>query len=303
MELIATAESVDQAKALVDAGIHTLYIGEDTFGLRLPTSFSREDIQEITQYAHAQQKYVCVAVNAIMHNDRIKKVQDYLAFLENIGVDAITVGDPGVIHLLQKNQMTLPYIYDAQTLVTSANQINFWAKRGATGAVLARELTYEELTLIGEQATVPVEMLVYGATCIHQSKRPVVGNYFNFIENEKPEEKQLYLSEPKKPESHYPIYEDINGTHIFASNDINLMPFLDQLAESGLKRWKLDGLFTRGDQFVEIARLFVEAADMIDKGMWTAEKMEALNAQLVALHPTERGLDEGFFLKDPADVK
>lgn len=80
-----------------------------------------------------------------MHNDRIKTVIPYLKELEKITVDEITVGDPGVIHLMKKNDIKLSYIYDAQTMVTSANQINFWVKRGAKGAVLAREIPYEEL--------------------------------------------------------------------------------------------------------------------------------------------------------------
>ena len=39
IELIATAESVEQAVELLATGVDTLYIGEETFGLRLPVSF------------------------------------------------------------------------------------------------------------------------------------------------------------------------------------------------------------------------------------------------------------------------
>lgn len=303
IELIATAESIDQAKALVRTGVDTLYIGEDEFGLRLPASFSQQEIEEITKFAHTKQKQVCVAVNAIMHNDRIKKVIPYVQFLQQIGVDSITVGDPGVIHLLKQNDIKIPYIYDAHTLVTSANQVNFWAKRGATKAVLARELTFEELKIIASEVTIPIEILVYGATCIHQSKRPLVKNYFNFTEQHEQETKDLFISEVKKPDTHYSIYEDMNGTHVFATDDINLMPHLESLVHAGITQWKLDGIFTKGNHFVEIARLFVEAKTALQQGNWTNKVMEHLNSQLIDLHPNERTLSEGFFLKDPEDVK
>ncbi len=55
-ELVATAESVKQAEQLVDAGIDKLYIGEDDFGLRLPASFTTEEIAEITEIAHNKGK-------------------------------------------------------------------------------------------------------------------------------------------------------------------------------------------------------------------------------------------------------
>ncbi|MBU5584790.1 U32 family peptidase, partial [Enterococcus sp. S181_ASV_20] len=74
----------------------------------------------------------------------------------------------------------LPYIYDAETLVTNARQINFWQKKGAVGAVLAREVPFEEMQRLSQHVEVPVEVLVYGATCIHQSKRPLLDNYFNY---------------------------------------------------------------------------------------------------------------------------
>lgn len=304
IELIATAESIGQAGKLLDAGIDTLYIGEDEFGLRLPASFTREEQQQIIRLAHQAGRKVTVAVNGLMHNDRIGTVVPYLQFLEQAGADAVTVGDPGVIHLMKQHGITLPYIYDAQTMVTSANQVNFWAKRGAVGAVLARELTQEELALISEQTTVPVEVLVYGATCIHQSKRPLVHNYFNYVGDEKsPQERSLFLSEPKKEDTHYSIYEDRNGTHIFATNDVDLLPHLGTLKQAGITQWKLDGLYTKGDRFIEIASLFMEAKAAVENGTWNAELAAVIDAQVHSLHPAGRSLDEGFFVKNPEDIQ
>lgn len=305
VQIIATAESVDQAEKLLACGVDQLYIGNDDFGLRLPTSFSNEEIETITKMAHEQGKKVIVAVNAIMHNEHIEKIAPFLAFLKKTNVDAITLGDPGVIQVMKKEGVELPFIYDAHTLVTSARQINFWVKRGAIGAVLARELTWVELQQIREQTDVPLEILVYGATCIHQSKRPLVTNYFNFVGKnvDTSKERGLFIAEPKNKETHYSIYEDKHGTHIFATDDVNLMPYLDDLYEVGLNHWKLDGIFTKGEAFVEIAKLFVEAKEALMNGTWTDELKQSLNERLQELHPVERSLSEGFFTKDPSEVQ
>ncbi|MDA3128473.1 U32 family peptidase [Aliibacillus thermotolerans] len=305
IKIIATAASAEQGKALLEVGVDMLYVGEDAFGLRLPTSFSRAEIETMVEIAHSQNKKVVVAVNALMHNDRIEKVVSYLQFLEKCRVDAITVGDPGVIHLLKKHNLNIPFIYDAQTIVTSAKQINFWAKRGATGAVLARELTYEELEAIGAQTTVPLEILVYGATCIHQSLRPLASNYLQYTNQDvSPSKKRgLYITEKNDPDSRYSIYEDINGTHIFASYDVNLLTQLDKVMEANLHHWKLDGLFTKGDDFVQIARLFVEAKNALLEKRWSADYMQQLNEKLHEYHPKDRPLDEGFFVKDPTEIE
>lgn len=305
VQIIATAESMKQAEQLLQAGIDQLYIGNDDFGLRLPYSFSKEEIETIVKLAHDQNKKVIVAVNGLMHNEHIRKITPYLQFLEMINVDAITLGDPGVLQIMKKENIHLPYIYDAQTLVTNARQINFWVKRGAQGAVLARELTWTELKQIKQQVEVPLEVLVYGATCIHHSKRPLVKNYFNFIEKDDNTSKDrgLFLSEAKRAETQYSIYEDQNGTHIFASDDVNLFPYLDDLYDVGLTHWKLDGIFTKGDSFVKISKLFVKAKGALLNGTFTNELKKELNKQLNQLHPTKRTLSEGFFSKDPSEVQ
>ncbi len=303
IELIATAESMGQAEKLCGI-VDTLYIGEDEFGLRLPVSYSRTEQRELIALAHAAGRKVTVAVNALLHNDRIKTVVPYFHFLEEIGADAVVVGDPGAILLMKQHDIRLPIIYDAQTMVTSANHVNFWAKRGAAGAVLARELTEEELVAISRQATVPVEVLVYGATCIHQSKRPLVQNYFNYVgQAAAGQDRGLFLSEPKKEDTHYSIFEDRNGTHIFATNDVSLAGQLDVLAQGGLTRWKLDGLYTKGDAFVEVAKQFEESRRLIESGEWTADAATRIQQRIQALHPAGRGLDEGFFVKHAEDIQ
>src|SRR5699024_3459663 len=298
IEMIATAESAEQGEALLEAGVDTLYIGNEAFGLRLPTSFSMKELTQITELAHAKDKKVTVAVNALMHNEDIENIIPYLKKLHEFKVDKITVGDPGVIHLLKKESIDLPFVFDAQTMVTSARQVNFWAKRGAVGAVLARELTFVELQQINNQVHIPIEVLVYGATCIHHSKRPLVENYFNFTKQNESAAKSrdLFLSEPKKTDTHYSVYEDAHGTHIFATDDINLAPYAKELADAGLTEWKLDGIYARGDDFVNIARQFAELKNAIAKGEWTPELGQAINEKIIELHPAKRTLNEGFFL-------
>ncbi|MGX7031371.1 peptidase U32 family protein [Vagococcus zengguangii] len=306
IHLTATVESLEQAKQLLEAGVDTLYFGGGTYGLRLPHNFSLEEQRQLVELAHTYGKRAVVAVNAIMHPEKMLEIKDYLDFLQEIKVDAITVGDTGVIHVLRRDGYNLPFIYDGHTMVTSARQMNFWAKRGAIGSVVAREVPYLELCEMKDKLIGFGEILVYGASCIHQSKRPLVENYLNFVETpeqDKSKESNLFLSEPRKGGTHYSIYEDEHGTHIFANNDVNLMVQLDALAAIDFHEWKLEGIYTPGETFVEIAKLFIEARDLLVSGQWTVEKGLELNEKVKVLHPEERDLDSGFFLMSPEEVK
>lgn len=305
IEIIATADSLTQADALLKTAVDTVYIGEETFGLRLPHSFSRAEQQELVEKAHQAGKKVYIAVNGIMHPEKMKLIPEYLDFLETIMPDQIVVGDPGIIYLLRKRKSPLAFSYDGATLVTNARQINFWHKKGAVGAVLAREVPFGEMRELIQHVEVPVEVLVYGATCIHHSKRPLLQNYYNFTQmNErKDRERDLFVSEPRKPETHYSIYEDSHGTHVFANNDVDLMLELSELSEAGFTTWKLDGLYTPGANFVAIAELFAKARTALSDGTWDQATAEAYQQQLTALHPENRGLDSGFYHIDPHAIK
>ena len=308
IQISATAESVQQARQLMDSGIDNIYIGDKRYGLRLPASFTLAEMQEIIELAHAKKKTVTIALNAIFHKDKMSELPAYLHQLEQLQPDYLEIGDTGVLYLLKQEQIQIPFIMNNQMLMTNAKQINFWGKKGAVGAVLGREVPFEEMIPLSAGIEQPLfaEILVYGATCIHQSLRPLVTNYYNFItpaNNDTSYERGLFISEPNDPETHYSIFEDEHGTHIFANNDLNLMNELDKLHTYNYDHWKLDGLYTKGDKFVEIAKLFVQAKEALEAGDWSANKAALLSQQVEQLHPVERGLDDGFFHYSADDVK
>jgi len=303
--ITATAQSIPQVKSLLAVGVDYLYVGDKNFGLRLAQAFTMEELKEIVAYAHEKKKEVIVAVNALMSVEMMQKILAYLFFLEKIGVNFITVADAGVIYVLERERINLPYIYDSSVFVTSSRQVNFWAKRGAVGAVLARELTENEMELESGNFQIPVEVLVYGPTVIQHSKRKLLSNYFKFTKTEEVtgKDRSWLISDPQDEKTHYSIYEDQHGTHIFANNDLNLMLELNKLSSWGYRNWKLDGLYTPENNFIKIAELFVNARELILGGGWDLSQAILLDEKLRHAHPSNRGLDQGFFALCSEDIR
>lgn len=305
IKLIATAESVEQGTALLEAGVDRLIIGESEYGLRLPKTMTFEEMGELIDIAHQQDKEVVIAANAILHNDKINRARDYLQAVRAIHPDLLMVGDTGLIQIMKEPSYAFPYIYDAGVLVTSPGQVNFWAQFGAVGALVAREVPLVELRDMAPESNIPLMVQVYGATCIHQSGRPLLENYYNYVEKDTQDLKheELFLSEPRKKETHYSIFQDSHGTHIYASDDLNLLPHLNTLKEIGIQEWYMDGIYTRGEAFVQIAQIFNQARKAIENKRWTEELAEELSAQVVRLHPENRELSTGFFFYDRETVQ
>ncbi len=90
-------------------------------------------------------------------------------------------------------------------------------EKGAVGAILTREVPFEEMKAMEEKLDIPVEILVM-VTCIHQSKRPLLqANYYNYTKQDEQKivKEGLLSRNPKRRETHYSIYEDSHGITYF----------------------------------------------------------------------------------------
>ena len=62
------------------------------------------------EYVHRYGRRVYVALNIFAHNQDFEGVEDYVRFLEDIGVDAVIVSDPGMLSLVKEVAPTWKYI-------------------------------------------------------------------------------------------------------------------------------------------------------------------------------------------------
>ena len=303
-ELLVTPQSAEHVAALIEAGADAFMIGEQQFGLRLAGDFTVAEVEEATNMIHAAGKKVYVAVNAIFHNDRLDALDVYLQEMQRIGVDALVFGDPAVVMAVRELGITIPLHWSPETIATNWFQVNYWAERGSTRAVLARELSMDEVIEIKEHAKAQIEVQVHGMTCMFQSKRSLLGNYFLYrdqameIENRK-ENKNMFLHD-KERKNKYPIYEDANGTHIFSPNDMCVIDELTELFEANIDSLKIDGILQTAEYVNTVTSLYRQAIDAyFDQGEDAYEDMkDDLFAQIEDIQPSLRPLDTGFIFKE-----
>ena len=303
-ELLVTPQSVEHVKALLEAGADAFVIGEQKFGLRLAGDFTVAQVEEATKLIHDAGKKVYVAVNAIFHNDRLDALDDYLKEMQRIGVDALIFGDPAVIVAVRELGVTIPLHWSPETIATNWFQVNYWGERGSKRAVLARELSVDEVIEIKENTKHEIEVQVHGMTCMFQSKRSLLGNYFLYrdeameIENRK-DNKNMFLHD-KERKNKYPIYEDMNGTHIFSPNDMCIIEELNDLFEAGIDSMKIDGVLQSFDYVVKVTSLYRQAIDAyFDQGEDAYDEIKSeLFEQVEAIQPALRPLDTGFIFKE-----
>lgn len=303
-ELLVTPHNVEHVAQLIEAGADAFVIGEQKFGLRLAGEFTVADIEKSVEIAHAAGKKVYVAVNALFHNERLDDLYAYMQEMERIAPDALLFGDPAVVMAVRELNITVPLHWSPETIATNWFQVNYWAERGAKRTVLARELSMEEVMEIKEHAKAEIEVQVHGMTCMFQSKRSLLGNYFLYrdqameIENRK-ENKNMFLHD-KERKNKYPIYEDINGTHIFSPNDMCIIDELTELFEAEIDALKFDAILQTPEYTVKVTNLYRQAIDAyFDQGEDAYENIKGeLLEKIEEIQPALRPLDTGFIFKE-----
>lgn len=301
-ELLVTPKSLSHISDLIEAGADAFVIGEQQFGLRLAGEFNREDLKVAIELIHEHGKKAYVAVNGIFHNEHLDAVEDYMKYLHEVAPDAILFGDPAIVMYERELGNTIPLQWNQETLVTNHFQVNYWGARGANRAVLARELSLDEVLNIKENSNVAIEVQVHGMTCMFQSKRSLLGNYFMYqdkvmkIENREIKDAMLLYDEERN--NKYPIFEDKNGTHIMSPNDICVIEELEELIEAGIDSFKIDGVLHSEEYITTVTAAYRKALDLYEEDVEAYEDAKFdLVDMIEEIQPEHRPLDQGFLFK------
>ncbi len=302
-ELLVTPACIEDIEPLINAGATAFIIGEQRYGLRLAGEFNRKEIVQAVEIAHAYDAKIYVAMNALFHNEKVEELADYVAFLRESSVDAIVFGDPAVLMTVREVAPEMKLHWNTETTATNWYTCNYWGRKGAKRAVLARELNMDAIVEIKENAEVEIEVQVHGMMCMFQSRRSLVGNYFEYqgnvmeIENRK-KEKDMILYD-KERDNKYPIFEDENGTHIMSPNDVCIIDELEEMMDAGVDSFKIEGILKSAEYLLKVTKIYRKAIDLfVDNRAEYEDIRDDLLEQLEELQPINRPLDTGFYFKE-----
>ncbi len=307
-ELLAPVGDIERLKAAIRFGADAVYLGGTMFGMRsAPENFDSEQLEEAVACAHTAGVNVYLTVNVLPRNRELNLLPQFLDHAAQCGVDAFIISDLGVLDYAKR--------YAPQTEIhisTQAGIVNFAAaeafyRLGAKRAVLARELSLEEIRTIRKNipSDMELECFVHGAMCVSFSGRCLLSNYLvgrdsNRGDCAQPCRWNYSLVEEKRPGQFFPIEDRDGGTFILNAKDLCMIDHLPELIDAGIDSFKIEGR-AKSEYYVAVI---------------TNAYRQAIDGYLAAPSPTYRPaqwiLDEvqkvsyrdyctGFFFGDPKD--
>lgn len=169
-ELLAPAGSLEAFHAAMDYGADAVYLGLKKFSARdNAVNFTFDELNQAVGYAHANGRKVYVAVNTIVQEAEWPEVIECLAYCERIGVDAIILQDMGVMRAVREQFPRLNWHASTQMLIHNPQGARWAERNGFERAILARELTLDEIKAIKRSTDIELEVFVHGSLCYSYS--------------------------------------------------------------------------------------------------------------------------------------
>ena len=250
IELLAPAGNFTKLKTAYYFGADAAYIGGKEFSLRsFADNFTREELKNAVDFAHSLNKKVYVTANIFAKNDDFSALCDYFCYLQEIGVDAAIISDNGVFYAARRYAPKLQVHISTQANLTNKYAVKFWRDQGASRAILARELSLEEIEEIHYFVPdIELEAFVHGAMCISYSGRCLLSDYLAFRPSNRGEcvqacrwNYQIRKSDALSDSGWLDFEEDERGTYILNSKDLNMSAHLKELERAGVCSFKIEG--------------------------------------------------------------
>ncbi|MEF9991122.1 MAG: peptidase U32 family protein [Romboutsia sp.] len=302
IELLAPAGDLEKLKEVIASGADAVYIGGEIFGTKSSINyFSKENMIEGVKFAHERGKKVYVYVNVIPHNEDFMNLDEYLLELKECDVDAVVIGDPGVLGEVQRVLPDIEIYLSDQANTTNYVTAKFWYNQGIKRVALSKELSLDEIAQIRAKTPLDLELeaFVHGEMCISYSGRCLISNFLKGKEAKDADNLDMFkysLVEEKRPGEYYPVYEDKGGTFLFNSKDLCMVEHIEDVIKSGLTTLKIEGRMKSKGHISTIVKIYREA---IDKFYEDPQNYEVNHMWLEEIKKnTHREYTTGFYLDE-----
>jgi collagenase-like PrtC family protease len=256
IELLAPAKNLVCGRAAIAHGADAIYIGGPKFGAREDAGNSLQDIEKLVAEAQVFGIKVYVALNTILYDSELEDARLQIKNLYEIGVDALIIQDMGI---LEMDLPPIPLHASTQLHNYLPEQIKFLEAVHFKRAVLARELSLDQIREIRSQTSIELEAFIHGSLCVSFSGRcylshAIGGRSANRGACAQPCRKRYTLYDAERKV----IAAD---QHLLSLKDLNHSNSIRELAEAGIQSFKIEGRLKEADYVKNITAFYRKKID------------------------------------------
>ena len=267
MELLAPCGSPDSLEAALRCGADAVYFGVETFNARQNAeNFSEQTLSEVVGQCHLRGVQVHLTLNTLVSDTELPRAMELVRRACEAGVDALIVQDLGLASCIRKAAPDMALHASTQMSVHTIAGVKRLAQMGFTRAVLARELSRDELREIAAQSPIELEVFVHGALCMSVSGQCLMSAVLGSRSGNRG-----LCAQPCR----LPFAAQDGTTHALSLKDLSLIEHLPELKQMGIKSVKIEGRMKRPEY---VAAAVTACRQMLNSGTCDAQLSQNLQA-------------------------
>lgn len=303
VELLAPAGSFAALRAGLEAGADSIYFGIGILNMRSVSAanFELEDLPELMQIVRGQGKKAYLALNIVLYDHDMSFARKVIDLAAEHKVDGVIVSDYAIIPYIVERG--LPVHISTQMNVTNVESVAFHA-RYANTIVLSRELTLGQVEHVVKEIKrkqilgpdgklVRIEVFAHGALCMAISGKC----YLSLHSHNASANRGACRQNCRK---RYEVRDEegnellIDNEYIMSPKDLAVLPFLDEILQTGVQVLKLEGRGRSADYVAMVTRCYREAIAAVQDGSFSPEKVAAWEERLKTVY--NRDFWGGYYL-------
>ncbi|MFC1622554.1 peptidase U32 family protein [Patescibacteria group bacterium] len=310
-ELLSPIQDFTSLHSAIENKADAVYFGVQGFNMRAGAkNFAVKDLKKIVKICHNSKVKCYLALNTIIYENELLKVEKILKSAKLAGIDAIICWDMAIIKLAKK--LNLEIHLSTQASISNSTALEQYKKLGIKRVVLARECDLDDIKKIKKKIKIKLETFIHGAMCVSVSGRCFLSQYlYNKSANRgeclQPCRRKYSITQTDftdiKTEKSLELGED----YVLSPKDLCTLPFIEKLIEAGIDVFKIEGRNRSPEYVATVTKVYRQAIDFYTENKKTIKQKNTLNKfnklkkqllqELKKVY--NRGFSSGFYLGQP----
>lgn len=288
IELLSPAGSPEGVIAAVQNGADAVYMGMGAFNARRGAkNFTDEEFVKAVRYCHVRGCKVYVTLNTLVNDREMRDAVAAAKLASDAGADALIVQDLGMSYAIRCALPDIPLHASTQMSLHNLAGVEAAAEMGITRAVLARELSFEQIRFITKNTSIETEVFVHGALCFCHSGQC----YMSALIGRRSGNRGLCAQPCRLQYSLGGRMDD----HPLSLKDNCLVDQIRRLEEVGVASLKIEGRMKRPEYTGIVTGVYAKA--IREQRNPDKEEMELLEKTF-----SRQGFTQGYFIGDKLDM-
>lgn len=288
IELLSPAGSPEAVIAAVQNGADAIYMGLGNFNARRGAkNFTDEEFERSMRYCRIRGCKVYVTLNTLVNDREIAQAVESARLASQLGADGIIIQDLGLAYAIRQALPDIPLHASTQMSIYNLAGVEAAAEMGMTRAVLARELSLEQIKFITQHASIETEVFVHGALCFCQSGQC----YMSALIGRRSGNRGMCAQPCRMQYSLGGRMDD----YPMSLKDNCLVDRLRELEDAGVACLKIEGRMKRPEYTAIVTKIYSKA--LKEHRQPSDEEMETLEKAF-----SRQGFTQGYFNGDKKDM-